>query len=178
MRYVTVTLSATLKGDRLVLRDKNGKKVGAMNSCRVGLMKAKARKRLKWEFAIKRMVAYLSQKKDRKTLSGWERKFQTWAMSLQFRRHDLKRARKNKRFYSVESRPNWECSFKCMQFQHRRRVYRKLKNETDRWRVWCETCSKNHNRKARNRNATDSQFVFKTGPHFNNSVEATTVRSG
>lgn len=84
---------------------------------------------------------------------GWDKRCDTWLRCLYSRSMDKwgKRVAVRKRFFNERSRPTWDAACKMMIYQFHNKGLRKAKSQSNPWMVWADCCSRNHNRKERNR---------------------------
>lgn len=153
MQFVTVTLTAAEIGGRLTLYDANGRKVGSVSKEFASEADQKRLTEIMWTRKLKAMsiVNLKFAEQANRDASEWGVKIDTWVKCIRLRQVDKRREREGKRYFSADSRPDWAAAIKCMQFSHRNRLRRKDKHAANPWLRWAETCSKNHNRKERNR---------------------------
>ena len=179
MRFVTVTLTAADDGGRLTLYDANGRKVGSVPSDLARQADATRLNDILWDRKLKAMcIVNLKAKEHSGRDSGaWGAKIDTWTKAIRLRQIDRRRPREGRRYFSHESRPDWKSAITCMQFAHRNRLKRKQRHSANPWLVWAETCSKNHNRKERNRVAERREMHTEGRPSFINGTEAIIGRS-
>jgi hypothetical protein len=179
MRFVTVTLTAADDGGRLTLYDANGRKVGSVPSDLARQADATRLNDILWDRKLKAMsiVNLKAKEHAKRDLGAWGTKIDTWIASIRLRQVDKRREREGKRYFSPDSRPNWAAAIQCMQFSHRNRLRRKDKHSGNPWLRWAETCSKNHNRKERNRVAERREKRAQGRPSFVNATQAIVGRS-
>lgn len=134
-----------------------------------------------WKLKAHRMASQV--RAARKEKSEWEKKCETWTKCLRSRAFDQWRNRKaqRQRFFSELSRPDWASAAVRWKFQLKNRIHRKAMHDQSPWRLWAETCSKNHNRKERARagkseraighgRRTELQMQFKSRRAFASNV--------
>jgi hypothetical protein len=152
--YVSVTLTARVKGDFLLLLDASGnvvKKLPAEDAkeCGAELILQIESRRTPWSIKICAMVggAKASKKYER---SEWDKKVNVWLSSLRHRSnrsHSL--TADNKKEQCV--RGDWEQSIDFL-LKQSYRIQRKTElRESDEWRLWSETVAANHRTKERRR---------------------------
>lgn len=179
MQFVTVTLTAAEIGGRLTLYDANGRKAGSISKAAAFPTNQDSLREIMWTRKLKAMCISNLQARDyaSKGTDAWGVKIDTWIKAIRLRQIDKRREREGKRFFSSESRPDWAAAIKCMQFAHRNRLRRKENHAQNPWLRWAETCSKNHNRKERNRAAERREMRIERRSSFIDAVEATARRS-
>lgn len=150
-KYVTVTLSARVAGDRLVILDVHGKRIAVVPSSDAIPLSEQFIKsielRNEWKAAFSGMLGSLNSKRMRMLASPWDVKIKTWMVSLRHRRN-RKSARYGKNFrYSDENRKDWSHAIKCLLAQYNNKLgeYR-LRNKNP-WRLWAQTVAGNHRKK-------------------------------
>jgi len=152
-RLVMLHVTAIDQGTHFVVINKKGNKSSFLRHGDTGRFSddeiARLTKKLEWRAAFQRMRSSLNKRVDVSVMSDWERKFRTWQHSLKLRAKYERAPKQNRRYYTHESRPNWERAAECMLMSYYNRVIRKQRNSADPWRRWAETVSKNHNRKER-----------------------------
>lgn len=173
MQFVTVTLTAAEIGGRLTLYDANGRKVGSVAKEIARPADEECLAEILWTRKLQAMtVINLRFQQPSNHKSDWDRKLDNWRLCIRFRQNDKRREREGKRYFSAQSRPNWNAAIKCMQFAHRNRLKRKQKHLSNPWLLWAETCSKNHNRKERNRAAERREMQAERGSRVVNRTKA------
>jgi len=178
MRFVTVKLTAADDGGRLTLYDANGRKVGSVSKEAARPASDKSLTKILWARKFKAMSIVILRFANQADgdASEWGAKIDTWVGAIRLRQADKRREREGKRYFSAESRPNWAAAIKCMQFSHRNRLRRKEKHAENPWLRWAETCSKNHNRKERNRVTQRREKRTQGRTRFINGTQAITGR--
>jgi hypothetical protein len=178
MEFVTVTLVAADNGHSLTLYDANGRKIGVVSKHSAHQPATSRLSEMLWIRKLKAMCVINLKAEEHAGKDGgeWQRKLDTWGKGIRLRQLDKTRPREGKRYFSDFSRPDWIAAIHCMKFAHRNRVRRKHRNSCNPWLRWAETCSKNHNRKERNRAAQRQEARPERGPSVNHATEATLGR--
>lgn len=152
MQFTTVTLTAEVSGKNLVLLNRHGGKIAALETslaCPVtaeSLGKIKLRKQ--WNSAFSRMKAQLANKVSHASKSAWNRKCATWHASLRWRDNRVKSpAKAYARCFSSRVRKDWSLAVKAMYSQYRNRLHEARKRKQNPWRLWAQTVSCNHRKK-------------------------------
>jgi hypothetical protein len=150
-KYVTVTLSARMSGDRFVILDVHGKRIAVLPlSDAIPLSEQSIKSielRNEWKSAFSGMLGSLNSKRLRMLALPWDVKIQTWMTSLRHRRN-RRSARYGKNFrYSDEKRKDWSHAVTCLLAQYNNKLgeYR-LRNKNP-WRLWAQTVAGNHRKK-------------------------------
>lgn len=159
-KYVTVTLTARVDGDDLVLLDANGKKIGHVvhgkafeaSPGTIALIET----RREWRYSIRQMLACNAKRHIRSSATDWDRKISTWLSAVRFRRNrpeQSKMSHERRIIRWTQKRPDWEKAIRLMVCRNRCVVYRSVNRESSPWRVWTETVAANI--KARRRRYED-----------------------
>ena len=140
-------------GGRVRIVDSSGKVIATVRQEAFSPPPAEAIWRRKWETALAAMSCQAFHESHAHARSPWVRKCDTWMSSLHSRAMDSfrKRSAKGGRYFSAASRSTWEAAAVRMVWQSQNRGTRKMKHRDNPWLRWAETCSKNHNRKEKNR---------------------------
>lgn len=173
MQFLTVTLSAAVNGNLLTLYDADGRKIGTVGKAKARPATEHQLDGILWTRKLKAMCIANLKAKGHAVRDGseWGVKIDTWIKATRLRQIDKSRPREGKRYFSNESRPDWNAAIKCMRFSHRSRLNRKARHSQNPWLTWSETCSKNHNRKERNRVAERQQMRVERRSRFINTTE-------
>lgn len=150
-KLVMLYVSAIDYGTHYAIINRNGRRTSRLKHDDTGPMSKNEVKRLKrrigWNRLAVKMMTSLNNKARRKQRTEWDVKIATWQQSIWLREKHHSRTRVGRRFFSDETRPNWERSYECMLRQYYNKVVRKNRHRTDPWALWTETVSRNHNRK-------------------------------
>jgi hypothetical protein len=152
-RLVMLHVTAIDHGTHYVVINRKGMKSSILRDSDTGEFSARRKERItsrvQWRAAFQRMLNTQNKRCDVSAMSEWERKCRTWQASLNLRAKHDRMPRQNKRYFTQESRPNWDRAAQCMLWSYYNRVLRKRRHDVDPWARWAETTSKNHNRKER-----------------------------
>jgi hypothetical protein len=140
-------------GGRVRIVDSSGKVIATVGQEAFSPPQVEAIGRRKWEAAVAAMSSQARYESHAAVRSPWARKCDTWMSSLHSRAMDSfrKRSAKGGRYFSATSRSTWDAAAIRMVWQLQNRGTRKMKHRDNPWVRWAETCSKNHNRKEKNR---------------------------
>ena len=150
--YVTVTLTARLRGDRLVLLDSHGKIVRTIAASRCVVVPDDRLRRMEavyeWSNAISGMLASYDNHASRFRGSSWEKKCSTWIKSLRLRanrkrppRTPGKRRRRHVAFSS------WERAADRLVKNHASWKLKAEYRKRNPWLLWAETVDGNLRKK-------------------------------
>lgn len=152
-RVVMLHVTAIDYGTHYVVINRKGSRASVLRESDTGELSHKSKERiehrLQWKSAFQRMLNTQNKRVDVSELCEWERKFRTWQASINLRKKHDRMPRQNKRYFTHESRPDWDRAAQCMLWSYYNRVVRKRRHDSDPWARWAETTSKNHNRKER-----------------------------
>lgn len=155
LRIVMLHVSAIDYGTHFVVINRKGRHSSRLKRSDTGTISdselSRIKRRIRWARAIKRMMSGLQSDIRRKHVDPWELKIKTWQKSIWLRQRDSQRTKHSSRFFTTESRPNWDRACECMLRQYYNRVVRKQRHLSDPWQLWAETVSQNHNRKEQHR---------------------------
>lgn len=152
-RVVMLHVTAVDYGTHYAVVNRSGKKTSCLKVRDTGRLSRKRiasiESTIQWKWAFSRMRALQAKRCEQGERQEWEQKFNTWQHSLRLRSKYERAPRKNNRYFTDNSRPNWERAAECMVMSYYNRVMRKNRHAKDPWVLWAETCSKNQNRKER-----------------------------
>ena len=149
-KYITVTLTARVFGDSVVLLDAHGKKIAAspasVAECTTNGTIESIEVRHEWRNSFMQMLACNAHRHVALRHNEWHRKTQNWLASLRHRRNRpdkcrIAHERRAKRW--IEKRPNWDEAFKLMLNRNDCVIHRNKERAKNPWRVWTETVSAN-----------------------------------
>jgi hypothetical protein len=151
-RVVTVTLSAIVEGDKVVIFDSNGRRRARIEN---EFAKELAREqkesielRKQWQFAFAGMMAGITSRAKRLSRDPWAKKISVWQKSLRWRRNRKREpAKAVSRCYSSVSRPTWERAVIVMRAQYNNRLNESRLRNGNQWRLWSQTVAGNHRKK-------------------------------
>jgi hypothetical protein len=149
-KYITVTLTARVSGDSVVLLDAHGKKIAVIPALSaecttIGTIKA-IEVRHEWRHAFMKMIAYNGHRHTSSRHDKWHRKTQSWLASLRHRRNRPEECRKSHERRAnrwIEKRPNWDEAFTLMLKRNDCVFHRHRHRAKNPWRVWAETVAAN-----------------------------------
>lgn len=146
--YVTVTLTARVDGDRVVLIDGNGNPIRAIRAVDARTADASVLEAIElrhtWSSALAGMIGGNLKATQRHKRSAWDAKISVWVVSLRHRRN---RTRPN-RSRSGPPRPKfrsqtWEQRLDHLTAQHIKWKKKCESREENPWSLWAETVSGN-----------------------------------
>lgn len=151
LRIVMLHVSAIHCRTHYVVIDRNGRQSSRLKHSDTGTLTeqqlSRVKRRIKWHRAIRGMMTRLQNSCRRRHVDEWDSKLQTWQKSIWLREKHSRRKKHGRRFFTIESRPNWDRAYECMLRQYYNRVVRKQRHANDPWVLWVETVARNHNRK-------------------------------
>lgn len=158
LRVVMLHVSAIDYGTHYVVVDRNGRARRRLCDNDTGPLFSDSRekvdrairrieRRIRRRRVFGRLLARLNHKTWRSYGNEWEIKLQTWQKSIWLREKHSRRQTIGVRFFSRDSRPDWDRAYECMLRQYYNKVVRKQRHASDPWAIWMETVSRNHNRK-------------------------------
>ena len=169
--YVTVTLTARVSGDYVVLLDAHGKKIARVplsvaHTASQSVLESISIKQ-KWKASFGGMIHFLSQRNKRLSATEWERKIATWQKSLRLRRNRPHVFKAQSRRFSPDVRKTWDDAIRCLMSQYLSARNEYLLRKKNPWRLWAQTVSGNHRKKTnagQDRTISDSETIAaKTG---------------
>jgi hypothetical protein len=161
-KYVTVTLTARVSGDSVVLLDVHGKKIASVRASDAvrasdGTISSIETRR-KWQHAFAGMMGAINNEHKRLAKTAWEVKTQTWLKSLRWRRNrNNPPAKSLSRCYSPAVRPNWDAAVVALVRQYNSRLNERRLRKSNPWRLWAQTVAGNLRKKAMMRNDFSAQ---------------------
>lgn len=158
LRIVMLHVSAIDYGTHYVVVDRNGRPrrrlydadTGPLSSDQketVDRVISKIERRIRRRRVFGKLLSRLNSRGKRRRADEWEIKIATWQKSIWLREKHARRKSSGVRFFTRDSRPDWERAYECMLRQYYNKVVRKRRHWSDPWAIWSETVSRNHNRK-------------------------------
>lgn len=153
-QYVSVTLTARVKGEFLLLLDGSGNVIkklpaGSAKECGADVLSDIESRRSPWSIKICAMVGGVKSSKKHER-SDWDKKVNVWLTSLRHRsnrNHSVTEDKKGQRSVRV----NWDQSIEFLLKQSYAMQRKNDLRECDEWRLWSETVAANHRSKERRR---------------------------
>lgn len=150
--YITVTLTARVDGECVVLLNALGKKIAVMPAVEAIPADEKTvhsiELRHKWKHAFSGMMGSLNKKQKRFDQSPWKSKVAVWQKSLRWRRNRQRpQAKAKSKCYSEESRPDWAAAILCLLSQYNSRLHEYRLRTRNPWRLWAQTVAVNNRKK-------------------------------
>jgi len=149
-KYITVTLTARVSGDSVVLLDAHGKKIAVIPAlsaeCTTNGTIEAIEVRHEWRNSFMQMLAYNGHRHVSSRHNEWHRKTQSWLASLRHRRNrpDKCRAAHERRANRwIEKRRNWDEALALMLKRNDCVIHRHRHRAKNPWRVWTETVAAN-----------------------------------
>lgn len=146
--YVTVTLTARLEGDRVVLIDGNGNPIRAIRAIDAHTADESVLEAIElrhtWSSALAGMIGGNLKATQRHKRSAWDAKISVWVVSLRHRRNRTRPRRSR----SGPPRPKfrsetWEQRLDHLTAQHIKWKRKCESREANPWSLWAETVSGN-----------------------------------
>ena len=146
--YVTVTLTARLEGDRVVLIDGNGNPIRAIRAIDAHTADESVIEAIElrhtWSSALAGMIGGNLKSTQRHKRSAWDAKISVWVVSLRHRRNRTRPRRSR----SGPPRPKfrsetWEQRLDHLTAQHIKWKRKCESREATPWSLWAETVSGN-----------------------------------
>jgi hypothetical protein len=150
-KYITVTLTARVSGDSVVLLDAHGKKIAVIPAlsaeCTTSGTIEAIEVRHEWRHAFSGMIGSIHNKRSRILRSPWEIKISTWMKSLRLRRNRPKPYYCKNFRYSDEKRKVWSDAVRCLLSQYNNKLHEHRLRAKSPWRLWAQTVAGNHRKK-------------------------------
>jgi hypothetical protein len=150
-KYITVTLTARVSGDSVVLLDAHGKKIAVVPSsvaeCTTNGTIKSIEVKHEWRRAFSGMIGSIHNKRSRILRTPWEIKISTWMKSLRLRRNRPKPYYCKNFRYSDEKRKVWSDAVRCLLSQYNNRLHEHRLRAKSPWRLWAQTVAGNHRKK-------------------------------
>ena len=150
-KYITVTLTARVSGDTVVLLDAHGKKIAAIQAlvaeCTTNGTIEAIELRHEWRHAFSGMIGSIHNKRSRILRTPWEIKISTWMKSLRMRRNRPKPYYCKNFRYSDEKRKVWSDAVRCLLAQYNNKLHEHRLRAKSPWRLWAQTVAGNHRKK-------------------------------
>jgi hypothetical protein len=150
--YTTVTLTARVDGECVILLDVHGKKIAVLPARDAITSDVKTissiELRHQWKHAFSGMMGSLNNRQRRFAQSPWQSKFGVWTTSLRWRRNRKRpQFKQRSKKYSQASRPDWASAVSCLMSQYNGRLHEHRLRTTNPWRLWAQTVAGNHRKK-------------------------------
>jgi hypothetical protein len=149
-KYITVTLTARILGDSVVLLDAHGKKIAAVTAsaakCTTSATIESIEVRHEWRNAFMQMLAYNGHRHASSRHDEWHRKTQSWLASVRHRRNrpdQCRNSHKRRAIRWIEKRRNWDEAITLMLKRNDCVFHRHRHRAKNPWRVWTETVAAN-----------------------------------
>ncbi len=151
-KYITVTLTARIDGECVVLLDAHGRKIAAIATsdaiCASDSTVSSIETQREWQHAFSGMMLSLGNKHRRLTATPWQSKIGVWMKSLRWRRNRQRAQVKTRsKKYSEASRPDWTAAVSCLLHQYNGRLHEARLRKSNPWRLWAQTVAGNHRKK-------------------------------
>jgi hypothetical protein len=149
---MTVTLSAILEGDKVVILDSHGSRRGTIETEFAKELTHEQKESLElqkqWQFAFAGMMVGMTNRAKRLLQDPWSKKIGVWQKSLCWRRNRRREpAKAVSTCYSSVSRPTWERAAICLLAQYNNRLHESRMRNGNQWRLWSQTVAGNHRKK-------------------------------
>jgi len=154
-QLVTLTVTAAVSGDRAVLLDKSGRKVGHVKISRIGQLGDRAAREYLWHVWARSVIGRYGFRLQMKllddTYDDWHRKARALAASFRLRKHNVPRRTERRRLNRHVTTTWWEAAKRMVWQGHNRFRYRVRSG----WVRWANTVSRNQNKRVSERYGTE-----------------------